>query len=394
MSVWIVGVAIIGAVFVIGCASETPIPNDQVPELDVERIYADIELDDLVHLAWPDDGGDALYAVLQGGEVWRIMPGPSPSEAATAAPYLDLTDRVRIAGNEEGLLGLAFDPDFSSNGHLFVYYSASGPRRSIISRFTGDAGRADPASETLVLEVPQPFGNHNGGHLEFGPDGMLYVGLGDGGSGGDPQGNGQNPGSLLGSILRLDVSEVNESVGYLVPGDNPFVGLLDGNEAGVRPEIWAYGLRNPWRFAFDQETGRLWAGDVGQNRTEEINIITQGANYGWNVMEGTGCFNSLDCQRDGLVVPVAQYGRAFGCSVTGGRVYRGSRIPLLEGVYLYGDFCSGIIWGLRYSAGRVTASGVAVERGLVNSISSFAVDRTGEVLILSLDSGIYRLREK
>ena len=167
-----------------------------------------------------------------------------------------------------------------------------------------------------------------------------------------------------------------------------------GAGAGARPEIWAYGLRNPWRFAFDPETRRLWAGDVGQNRTEEIDIIKPGGNYGWNVMEGTGCFEGSDCQRDGLIVPVAQYGRKFGCSVTGGRVYRGSRIPSLEGVYVYGDFCSGIIWGLRYEDGRVTQNAVIVQRGTVSDISSFAIDRTGEVLILSLRGEIYRFREK
>jgi glucose/arabinose dehydrogenase len=378
-------------VIVSGCASEAPMPGGQVPELGVERLFpdADLELDGLVHLAWPDDGGDSLYAVLQKGEVWRITPGPSPSATATGTLYLDITDRVRTTANEEGVLGLAFDPDFPSNGHLFIYYSASGPRRSIISRFSGTADRANPASETLVLEVPQPFGNHNGGHIEFGPDGMLYLRLGDGGSGGDPQGNGQNPGTLLGSILRLDVSEVSESVGYLVPADNPFVG-----KTGARSEIWAYGLRNPWRFAFDPETGRLWAGDVGQNRTEEIDIITRGANYGWNAMEGSGCFKGSACSRTGLVLPVAEYGRDSGCSVTGGPVYRGSRLASLEGIYVYGDFCSGIIWGLRYEDGRVTKNGIVVHRGLVSDISSFAVDRTGEVLILSLPGGIYRFREK
>jgi glucose/arabinose dehydrogenase len=336
VSILVVVVAASGAIFAGGFTTDP-----SIPELGVERLFADadLDLDGLVHLTWPDDGGGSLYAVLQAGEVWRITPGPSPR----ATLYLDISDRVRTAGNEEGLLGLAFDPDYVSNGQLFVYYSASNPRRSVVSSFSGNADRADPASETLVLEVPQPFGNHNGGHLEFGPDAMLYVGLGDGGSGGDPQGNGQSLASLLGSIIRLDVSETEESVGYRVFADNPFVGIT-----GARPEIWAYGLRNPWRFAFDPESGRLWAGDVGQNRTEEIDIITRGANYGWAVMEGSKCFGGSACSRTGLVLPVAEYGRDSGCSVTGGRVYRGSRIASLEGVYLYGDFCSGIIWGLRY----------------------------------------------
>jgi glucose/arabinose dehydrogenase len=340
---WIVGIVLSGALFAAACSpAQTPLT-----QLGVEQVFPNIELPGLLHLTWPDDDGSALYAVLQTGEVWRIEPGPSPS----AQMYLDLTDRVRTTANEEGLLGLAFDPDFPSNGHLYVYYSASNPRRSVISRLIGDSLHADATSETLVMEVEQPFGNHNGGHIEFGPDGMLYVALGDGGGGGDPDGNGQNLSTLLGSILRIDISdpdvganvrEQDSTGGYRVPVDNPFVGI-----DGARPEIWAYGLRNLWRFAFDSESGRMWAGDVGENAVEEIDVITAGANFGWGVKEGSECFRSADCNRDGLVMPVAEYRHDSGCSVTGGRVYRGSRLPSLDGAYVYGDFCSGIVWSLR-----------------------------------------------
>ncbi len=378
---WIAGIVVSGALLAGACSqAQTPLT-----QLGVEQVFPNIQPSGLLHLTWPDDGGSALYAVTQQGMVWRFEPGVStPME-----PYLDLTDRVRTTANEEGLLGLAFSPDFSSDGHLFVYYSASNPRRSVLSHFSGDADRADPASETLVMEVEQPFGNHNGGHIEFGPDGMLYVALGDGGGGGDPGGNGQNLSTLLGSILRIDVANLNDTGRYRVPEDNPFVGI-----EGARPEIWAYGLRNPWRFAFDPESGRLWAGDVGQNAFEEIDIIEPGANYGWGVMEGSECFRSADCNRDGLVMPVAEYGHDSGCSVTGGRVYRWSRLPSLNEAYVYGDFCSGTVWGLRYGGERVTEHFVIVPGGVLGDISSFAIDRSGEVLILSLDGKIHRFMER
>jgi glucose/arabinose dehydrogenase len=313
---------------------------------------------------------------------------PDNPQAANADIFLDIRDRVSESANEEGLLGLAFGPDYSANGYFYVYYSAASPRRSVISRFSvsqSNPNLADPGSETIILEIPQPFGNHKGGQLAFGLDGYLYIGLGDGGSAGDPFGNGQNIGTVLGKILRIDVRRVSEGRSYGIPPDNPFVGV-----EGAREEIWAYGLRNPWRFSFDTETGFLWAGDVGQDRWEEIDVVEKGLNYGWNIMEGRHCFSpAVDCDTAGLEPPVAEYDRSDGCSITGGYVYRGSDIPLLVGTYVYGDFCSGRIWGLRYDSVTVTGQALLVDSDL--SITSFGQDLEGNLYVLSRNEGIYSI---
>ncbi|MFQ6029822.1 MAG: PQQ-dependent sugar dehydrogenase, partial [Dehalococcoidia bacterium] len=305
--------------------------------------------------------------------------------------FLDIRRQVDDGGNEEGLLGLAFDPNFSSNGFFYVYYTAASPKRSIISRFAvspDNPDRADPASEVVILEVPQPFSNHNGGHLLFGPDGFLYIGLGDGGSAGDPQGNGQNPATLLGSILRIDPGGTGRNRNYSIPPDNPFVG-----SGGFREEIWAYGLRNPWRFSFHTATGDLWVGDVGQNAFEEVDRVLPGRNYGWNRLEGFHCFPASvrNCPPEGLALPVTEYSLGGGnCAITGGYVYRGSRIPDLQGTYIYADFCSGRIWGLRHDGQGVTDEALLLDSNLM--IPSFAEDQRGELLILSFNGRIYRLR--
>ena len=355
--------------------------------MSVERVFPVISNPEAVALAYADDGTDRLFLVLKPGVIVMFQNDP-----AVGSVFLDIRDRVSDRGSEEGLLGLAFDPHYRDNGYFYVYYSASGPRRSVISRFsvrTGNPDRADASSERVVMEVAQPYSNHNGGQVIFGPDGYLYIGLGDGGSGGDPEGNGQRRSTLLGSILRIDVSTVDSAGSYSVPGDNPFVEL----RRSVREEIWAYGLRNPWRFTFDRETGELWAADVGQNRLEEVDIIRPGGNYGWNVMEGTECFQPRSgCRTEGLELPVAQYDHSEGCSVTGGYVYRGPSLPSLLGAYVYGDFCSGKIWALRYDGEQVTEHLELVDSDL--SISSFAEDESGELFVLSLDGGLYRLRER
>ena len=339
----------------------------------------------MVHLTYPDDDGDRLFAVLQPGRVMVFVNDRSVSSAET---FLDIRDQVHDRGGEEGLLGMAFDPEFVSNGHLYVYYTASPPKRSVISRFTvAGAGKADPSSELIVLEVPQPYSNHNGGHLVLGPDRYLYIGLGDGGRAGDPQDNGQDPSTLLGTILRIDVATLDSDGRYAIPPDNPFVG-----RGGAREEVWAYGFRNPWRFSFDRLTGDLWAADVGQNSFEEIDIVRPGSNYGWNLMEGLHCFATSDCDRGGLELPVFEYGREGGCSVTGGYVYRGSRLASLYGAYVYGDFCSGKIWALRYDGAGVTEQMEIVDSTL--NISAFGEDRSGELYILSFDGFIYRFREE
>ena len=267
----------------------TPAP---LTELAVEPAFPALSLSRMVGMTYPPDGSDQLYVVLQPG---RIVSFPNDPDVDTAELFLDIRDRVNDRGEEEGLLGLAFDPQYMTNGHLYVYYSASDPRRSVVSRFSAsaDGRRADPGSERVLLEVAQPFSNHNGGQIAFGPDGYLYIALGDGGSRGDPHGNGQDLTTLLGSILRIDVRAVESEGAYAVPSDNPFVG-----RAGTRPEIWAYGLRNPWRFSFDRVAGDLWTADVGQNRFEEVDIIRPGLNYGWNVMEGRRVLRSLRLRPD------------------------------------------------------------------------------------------------
>ena len=302
----------------------------------------------------------------------------------TPAP-LDISDRVNSRGSEEGLLGLALDPNGDS--YLYVYYSASGPRRSVVSRFNYSplTGLSAPESELVILEVEQPYPNHNGGQIAFGPDGYLYIGLGDGGSAGDPQGNGQDVSTLLGSILRIDVSQSTTQQPYTIPPDNPYA------NGGGRPEIWAYGLRNPWRFSFDRETGDLWTGDVGQNEWEEIDIIQRGGNYGWNVLEGNHCFRPRDnCDREGRIPPVHEYSLdGPPCSVIGGYVYRGESIPWLRGAYIYGDYCSGKIHALRHQNGQVTEHKELADTGL--RIMSFAEDNNGELYLLSQREGVYRL---
>ena len=365
-------------------ATPEPIEAKPLAPVELEPAVPGLEFDRMVFLTYPHDDSGRLFVVLQPGRIVVFQNDPGAESART---FLDIRERVNDSGNEEGLLGLAFDPAFAENGHFYVNYTASGPRRTVVSRFSvsaGDPNTADPDSEMVFLEVAQPYRNHNGGHVAFGPDGMLYVGLGDGGSGGDPRGNGQDTSTLLGAILRIDVSALGETGGYAVPPDNPFA----GDDGTARGEIWAYGLRNPWRFSFDRETGDLWAADVGQNRYEEIDIIRPGLNYGWNVMEGSKCFRPTNCDTRGLEMPVAEYGREGGCSVTGGYVYRGRRLPTLYGAYLYADFCSGKIWALRHDGTTVTEQMLIADTGL--SISSFGEDPSGEVYVLTFEGAIHR----
>ncbi len=307
----------------------------------------------------------------------------------SASIALDITDRV-LGESERGLLGLVLHPDWPEDGRAFVHYSDLNGD-TVLSELAGTQdGEAapvlDPASERVLLTVDQPFANHNGGQLAFGPDGYLWFGLGDGGSGGDPLGNGQNPSALLGSILRLDVSEPGR---YTVPPDNPFA---DGS--GGAPEVYLYGLRNPWRFSFDPETGLLWIADVGQGAYEEIDRIDPaadaGANLGWNLMEGAHCFSVEACSSDGLVTPLAEYGHDQGCSVSGGHVYRGGSIDGLRGWYLFGDYCSGLLFGIPSDVeasadGSALAPRVLLETG--RSISSFGTDTEGELYLTDIGGG-------
>ncbi|MBI4443717.1 MAG: PQQ-dependent sugar dehydrogenase [Acidobacteria bacterium] len=324
-----------------------------------------------VSVTHASDGSNRLFIVEQAGRI-RILAGGS----VLSTPFLDIRSQVR-SGGELGLLGLAFHPNYRQNGRFFINYTrqtAEGLETVIAgySALSANADRADPQSGKILLSFRQPFTNHNGGMVAFGPDGFLYIGTGDGGSAGDPQGNGQNLETLLGKILRIDVDFGSP---YAIPADNPFAGKPG------RDEIWAYGLRNPWRFSFDRRTGRLFAADVGQSRREEIDIIVKGGNYGWNVMEGTLCFNpSTNCSTQGLIPPIHEYGRDQGFSVTGGYVYRGQAVPTLRSKYLFSDFGTGRLWALTEISGGRWRLEVLLQTGL--SVSSFGEDESGEVYVV------------
>jgi len=329
------------------------------------------------------DGSGRLFVVEQAGRVRVVRDGRLGD-----APFLDIAGRIS-SGGERGLLGLAFHPDFPHDPRVFLDYTDP-DGNTVVSSFTAAGGpgspadAADPSSETILLRVDQPFANHNGGALAFGPDGYLYVATGDGGSGGDPQGNGQRLDTLLGKLLRIDVDRATSERPYAIPPDNPFVG------GGGAPEIWAYGLRNPWRFSFDRATGDLWIGDVGQDRYEEIDRTRAHApppaNYGWNRMQATHCFAPASgCYEASLVAPIAEYSHDVGCAVTGGYVARGDRAGALDGVYVFGDYCSGWIWGLDANGPDRQEPVLLLESG--RSISSFGEDEAGAILLTDAARG-------
>jgi uncharacterized repeat protein (TIGR03806 family) len=336
-------------------------------------------------------GDDAWWYFVE--KVGRIRRVRNDGTGARSELFADISARVQSGPSEAGLLGLAFHPDFARNGRVFLSYTrtAAGRLQSVLSRFSVRAGGAAletdaPGSETVLLTQDQPFDNHNGGQIAFGPDGMLYLALGDGGSAGDPMNTAQNLGTLLGKLLRLDVDRADPGRPYAIPMDNPLVG-----RAGARGEIWAFGLRNPWKFSFDTRTGGLWTGDVGQGALEEVDLIRRGGNYGWRIMEGTRCYNPVsDCPTAGLQLPVLTYPRTDGVSITGGYVYRGSAIPSLAGRYIFGDFGSSRVWALRYDPqGRATKDELFVAAG---GISTFAQDTRGEVYVVTYrDGALFRI---
>lgn len=329
-----------------------------------------------VNIAHAGDGSGRLFVVERAGVIKLVSNG-----SVSATPFLDISGLVQSTGGEQGLLGIAFPPGFSTKQYFYVNYTGlSGVTGdTVVARYpvSVDPDLADPAGGVTILTQAQPFANHNGGHLVFGPDGFLYLALGDGGSGGDPFNNAQNLAVLLGKILRIDVESGVSP--YAIPAGNPF-----------GSEIWAYGLRNPWRFSFDRGSGDLYIADVGQNQFEEVNFqpaaSSGGENYGWNIMEGMHCFTDPACSQAGLTLPVAEYDHLSGdCSVTGGFVYRGAQYPSLQGIYLYGDFCSGRIWGLRRN-GLVWENQLLLDTTL--NISSFGEDEAGNLYVADMTAGV------
>jgi glucose/arabinose dehydrogenase len=329
------------------------------------------------------DGSGRLFVVEQQGQI-RIV----SNNSLVPTPFLDITSLVDFGG-EKGLLGLAFHPAYSQNRRFFVNYDrvVSGQMQTVIAEFQTSASnpnQADPNSQRILFTVNQPFPNHKGGQLAFGPDGFLYIGLGDGGSAGDPLGNAQNRQVLLGKMLRIDVDHTSPGLQYAIPSDNPFLNGVD------RGEVWAYGLRNPWRFSFDVPSGRLFVADVGQDKFEEVDILQKGGNFGWNIMEGLHCFKpSSGCNMTGLILPITEYDHSQGDAVIGGYVYRGPAIPRLSGTYLFSDFESGTIWGLtENSTGQWTRSQL-IAGG--RNISSFGRDEAGELYVLDYSGSLLRI---
>ncbi len=363
------------------------LPLNVYAQVQVEVAFPNLSFKNPTDLQDPKDETDRLFVLEQRGIMYVFE---NDSQVKKKKVFLDIRDRVNDRGAEEGLLGLAFHPDFKNNGFFYVNYTATDPKRTVIARFhvdQTDSDSADKGSEFIILQFSQPFSNHNGGQITFGPDGFLYIATGDGGWAGDPFENGQSLNILLGKILRIDVDNPSGTNAYGIPPGNPFA----GNTSGFREEIYAYGLRNPWRFSFDPETGWLWVADVGQERYEEIDIVEKGKNYGWNIMEGLHCFKPPSgCDTTGLELPIWEYDHSQGESITGGFVYRGRGVPELTGLYIYSDFISGRIWSLKYDG-----SGQPVNDLLLNTsltISSFGIDKENELYILSFDGKIYRFK--
>lgn len=383
-------VLILGAFFVIllGMGGGKTSPNS-LNGVAIELELVAQGLDQPVGLTHAGDGSGKIYITLQGGKILVF-------DGTQKRTFLDITSLTK-GEREKGLLGTAFHPNYQENGFFYVNYTdLSGA--TVIARFTrsSDPEIADPDSEKHILTIKQPYGNHNGGNLQFGPDGFLYIGTGDGGSGGDPENRAQNLNELLGKMLRLDV---DSSSPYAIPKDNPFQGIQ-----GARPEIWAYGLRNPWRFSFDRKTGDLFIGDVGQSRWEEINFQPSGSrggeNYGWNIMEGNSCFGksrlnffNSNCDQQSFTLPILEYSHKQGnCSVTGGKVYRGSKFSELNGIYFYGDFCSGKIWGAVQTNGAQWEAKELLDTEFF--LSTFGEDESGDIFVVHHSPGngaIYRI---
>ncbi len=365
-------------------------PAPPLGNMQLERVWEGLNLDRPLWLGSAPDDPNRMFVVEQGGRILVF----DRNDAERASLFLDL--RVSRGGNEEGLLGLAFHPDYANNGRFYVNYSATNPRRTVVSQFTvsgADPWTADPASETVLLEVDQPFGNHNGGDLRFGPDGYLYISVGDGGAANDPFFHGQNTTTLLGTILRIDIDRPDEFclTPYGIPNDNPFAEGRCALGNDERPEIFAWGLRNVWRMSFDRSTGDLWASDVGQDAWEEVVVVRKGANYGWNTVEGEVCFSGA-CDPSQFEPPVHVYGHDEGRSITGGFVYRGPDLPELWGAYVFADYISGRFWALRLSPGGQTEVTVLADTDY--RVTSFGEDADGRLYAVTFNAGILRFRRR
>jgi len=355
-----------------------------IPDVRVQRVLPSLSLKRPLQVVQAPGDDERLFILEQSGRVLTVKRGDR--EAKRGEVFLDIRKRVNDRNNEEGLLSMAFHPDFAKNREFFLYYTAEPPKRSVLSRFkaSDDGSIGLPDTEDVLLTIEQPYWNHNGGTVCFGPDGMLYLGVGDGGAAGDPKQAGQDLGQLLAKILRIDVNKRGPgNAQYAIPPDNPFIAVR-----GARPEIWAYGMRNPWRMAFDRSTGELWVGDVGQNEWEEIDIVSRGGNYGWNVREGAHDFRGGKPGSFGAdyIDPVAEYPRNEGISVTGGAVWRSQTHPSLNGVYIYGDFGSGRLWGIRHEPGRTVGPKVLLKGGK-SKWSSIDQLNDGTIILTSMEGG-------
>ena len=379
---------------------KAPDSMSAIPDIKLELVVEGI--DNPVAITHAGDGSGRLFILEQYGIVHEVQNNQSNPQ-----PFLDISQRV-TSGGERGLLGIAFHPQFENNGRFYLNYTTGDDNlTTVISEFsaTPKTGKyythTDADSERVLLRIEQPWGNHNGGQLAFGPDGYLYIATGDGGAANDPHNHGQNLNTLLGAILRIDVDSRSDGKPYGIPSDNPYV-----QHKNAKPEIWAWGLRNPWRFSFDRLTGELYAADVGQDEIEEINIIEKGKNYGWRIMEGNICTPGVnpDCKQDGLTPPLYTYDHTIGRSITGGYVYRGNHFAELCGVYLYGDFVSQAIWGLRVKNGKVIQHKTLLKARSLFSlaidyfsddgllVSTFGEDETGNIYVAAYQSGrIYRI---
>lgn len=382
-------------------SAEEKVDTSPAP-IKLVKVFPYLQIDRPIVITHAGDGTDRLFIASQKGKIYIVPNTPEDEDLEEGKLFLDISDRVIYLDkkNEMGLLGMAFHPDFKKNGEFFVYYSSpeTPNATSVVSRFRVSKDNPDQAladSEEILMKVEQPAWNHNGGTIVFGPDGMLYIVFGDGGAGGDAFHNGQNLSTMLGSICRIDVDHKSPGLNYAIPKDNPFEDGKTPTFATIRKEIWAYGFRNPWRIAFDDKTGKLWAGDVGQGVWEEIDIVVKGGNYGWSVREGKHPFgpNGVEARKH-LIEPIWEYDHNVGKSITGGSVYRGKAIPTIQGMYIYGDYVSGKFWALKYdeSSKKVTANHVIESPSI--PVMTFGTDQNGEMFLTSSFSEIYMLKAK